>query len=56
MRCTVMDQTRGAEWYSGAGLRYTSPSPKPMMRLSIGTKVADVPKGSPVRARRTPLG
>ena len=27
-----------------------------MMPLSMGTRVADVPKGSPVSARRTPLG
>ena len=28
-RCTVVDQPAGAEWYSGAGQRYTEPSVTP---------------------------
>ena len=55
-RCAVIDQTNGAEWYSGAGLRYTSPGVNPMIPPSIPDSVTSEPKGRLVSGRRMPFG
>ena len=55
-RWAVMDHTSGAEWYSGAGLRYTSPGANPMMPPSMPESTTSEPKGWPVSGRRIPLG
>ena len=55
-RWAVMDHTKGAEWYRGAGLRYTSPGPNPMIPPSMPESVTSEPKGRPLSGRRIPLG
>ena len=58
-RCIDWEKTSGAEWYSGAGHRYTESAPTPMAAMPIvictGAAVGS-PRGVPGRGLRTPLG
>ena len=58
-RCSDMDHTSGAEWYSGAGHRYTVRSASlcaPMPRAMITGADAGSPNAVPGSCLRTPFG
>ena len=55
-RCTVVDQPAGAEWYSGAGQRYTEPSVTPKSPPTRPLNAFVVPSGAPIVGGLMPFG